>query len=138
MTQRYRITVRGLGLDLRGFMDQRLDEDQPTLTDLADAMKPFGLVMASPMEGKPFEGQPSMEQSIDVVQGVVASADDLVAAIEGMAMLHYGQAMVIRGERDEREEGIRLMHERELHHFEVEQENAALREEIRTMRTSNG
>lgn len=125
---RFRITVRGLGIELRGFMDQLTDEDSPTLTDLADAMKPFGLVIASPMEGAPNEGQPTPEGSMTFVADMVNVHGESVSEsfMATIAYTHYMQAMVIRGERDEKEELQRQMHERELHHFEVEQENARL------------
>lgn len=57
MSKRFRITVRGLGIELRGYMDQGLGEDQPTLEELAHAMKPFGVVVASEAEHdyNPFE-----------------------------------------------------------------------------------
>ena len=41
---RYRITVRGEGVELRGF----IDGDAAMLNDLAEAMRPFGVVVASP------------------------------------------------------------------------------------------
>ena len=50
MSTRFRITIRGLGVELRGYMDQGIDEDQPTLEELAEAMKPFGVVVASEAE----------------------------------------------------------------------------------------
>jgi len=42
--------VRGLGVELRGYVDTDLDEDQPGLVELSEAMKPFGMVVASPAE----------------------------------------------------------------------------------------
>lgn len=41
---RFRITVRGNGIELRGYMDG----DESNLSDLATRMEPFGMVVASP------------------------------------------------------------------------------------------
>lgn len=60
---RIRITVRGLGIELRGFMDELTDEDAPTLWQLAEALKPFGMVIASLAEPdyNPFKEQEARE-----------------------------------------------------------------------------
>jgi len=43
---RFRITVRGEHMELRGYIDAEHEGDLD-LMDLAEAMKPFGLVIAS-------------------------------------------------------------------------------------------
>jgi hypothetical protein len=43
---RFRITVRGEHVELRGYFDVKVD-DEATPADLAEAMRPFGIVMAS-------------------------------------------------------------------------------------------
>jgi len=50
---RIRITIRGEKIELQGFLDVEGSE----LNDFADAMEPFGLVIASPVEDdyNPFE-----------------------------------------------------------------------------------
>jgi hypothetical protein len=133
---RYRITVRGLGIELRGRMDTDLDEDQPTLGDFSNAMKPFGLVVASPAKDDydPFgitepDYPPSPEQSMEVITGMWQDSGNPETFIVNMAMLHFGQANVIRGERYQREQAEAELRDRELHHFEVEQENARLKGE---------
>jgi len=80
--------VRGLGVELRGYVDTDLDEDQPGLVELSEAMKPFGMVVASPAE---HDYDPFKDEQM-----------------------------------------------RELHHFETEQENAALKEELRIRREDRG
>lgn len=45
---RYRITVRGDGIELRG----HLPYDHAMLAQFAEAMRPFGIVLASPEEGE--------------------------------------------------------------------------------------
>lgn len=44
---RIRLTIRGENLELRG---ETKNDDMSYLADLAEAMKPFGLVIASPIE----------------------------------------------------------------------------------------
>lgn len=48
-TRRYRITVRSNTIELRGYFDTPPD-DLAELQALAIALKPFGLVIASPAE----------------------------------------------------------------------------------------
>jgi hypothetical protein len=103
---RARITVRGLGVELRGRFDELTDEDAPTLADFAEAMKPFGLVIASPAED---DFDPFTVQGIPIDQ------------VWGM------QAQVIQGERALREAAEAELRDRELHHFETEEENTRLR-----------
>jgi hypothetical protein len=43
---RWRITVRGEGVELRGWLDDT--EWIPALQELSEVMKPFGVVIASP------------------------------------------------------------------------------------------
>ena len=81
---RYRITVRGQSLELRGY----LDGEPIDLSIFAPFMAPYGVVVAS------------------------VAADD------------YDPF------KDEQM--------RELHHFETEQENAALKEELRIRREDRG
>ena len=97
---RYRITVRGLGIELRGYVDQGLDEDQPTLIEFANAMEPFGVVVASPAEP---DYDPFTRAGIPIEQ------------------VWQMQADVILGERALREEAQDELRRRELHHFETEQ-----------------
>jgi hypothetical protein len=127
MTQRFRLTVRGLALELRGYMDQGIDEDQPTLQQFAEAMTPFGIVAASPapVDYDPFaisepDNPPTPEKSREVIE-----------VITELAMVHFMQAQVIRGERATREQAERELARRELHHFETEQENAAFTAQLR-------
>jgi hypothetical protein len=47
---RYKITVRGQGVELRGRFDEPTDEDASTLRYFAEQMEPFGIVVASPAE----------------------------------------------------------------------------------------
>lgn len=44
---RARVTIRGKGVELRGFVDY---EDEEELAILAQAVEPFGLVVASPVD----------------------------------------------------------------------------------------
>lgn len=45
MADRSRVTIRGEGVELRGYVDEAA-----RLVALAEAMRPFGLVIASPAE----------------------------------------------------------------------------------------
>jgi len=46
---RWRITVRGEDCELRGYLDVSDRTDQPNrLVEFSDAMKPYGIVLASP------------------------------------------------------------------------------------------
>lgn len=128
---RYRITVRGTDIELRGIID-----GDATLRLTSQSLEGIGLVIASPAEDDydPFgitypDDPPSLEQSIDVLTGIAASVDNLVGLIETFATLHYSQAMVIRNERFLHEQAEAELLKRELHHFEVEQENARLKGE---------
>jgi hypothetical protein len=44
---RFRITVRGDGVELRGYLDVGDQRDAPSLAQFAEDMKPYGLVVAS-------------------------------------------------------------------------------------------
>jgi hypothetical protein len=126
---RFKVTVRGDGVELRGYVDNYLP-------GIARVMEPYGVVVASEASDdyNPFgitepDYPPSLENSIDVLTGIAASSAGIVSLIENFASLHYGQAMVIRGERFQREQAEAELRNRELHHFEVEQENDELRAE---------
>lgn len=123
---RYRITVRGLGLELRGIMDQGLDEDQPSLTEFAKAMEPYGVVVASEAEPNydPFAVLPTVEQSLVSILGMIENngITDVEGLVMHMAGIHHMQAQVIQGERRQKEDAQAELTRRELHHFETEQE----------------
>jgi hypothetical protein len=108
---RFRITARGVDVELRGYAD-----GVANAAILADAVKPMGLVvMASEAadDFNPFaisepEYPPTIEASLTLIQGIFDMAqgagveqDELVRAL---AELHYAQALVIRGERGQREQ----------------------------------
>lgn len=128
---RYRITVRGLGLELRGITDQGLDEDQPSLAEFAEAMKPFGVVVASEAtdDYDPFAVHPTVEQSLVSIAGMIQDngVEDVQGLVMHMAGIHYMQAQVIQAERREKEAAQAELRDRELHHFETEQENERLK-----------
>jgi hypothetical protein len=71
MSQRYRITVRGEGTELRGHLDAEL----VALNRFAGAMEPFGIVVASPLD----EGSPTFWQEVaaerEAVLGLLATWD---------------------------------------------------------------
>lgn len=135
---RYKVTVRGDGAELRGYVTV------PTMEALglaAKAVKPIGVMVASPAaeDFNPFaisepEHPPTLENSIDVLTGIAASSTGLVDVIERFAAIHVGQAMVIRGERYQREQAEAELRDRELHHFETEEENARSRLPVRSPR----
>jgi hypothetical protein len=58
-TMRFRITIRGDGCELRGYVDADLGE----LADLAQVLKPYGVVAASPA---PEDYNPFHPQQISV------------------------------------------------------------------------
>jgi hypothetical protein len=125
---RYKITVRGQGVELRGRFDEPTDEDASTLRYFAEQMEPFGIVVASPAEDDfdPFaidqpEHPPTLENSIDVLTGIAASSTGLVEVIERFAAVHHAQAQIIRMERGRRMQLEKELLSRELHHFETEQ-----------------
>lgn len=112
---RARITVRGEGLEFRGFMPNK------RLPEFAAIMRPFGMVIASPIRDHEPMDDPTLAASMERVEDIHSTAEGEVAFRAEMATLHYMQAMVIRGERDQREYVEREMASRELHHFETEQ-----------------
>lgn len=114
---RFRITVRGQGVELRGYLDGDIEK----LGAFSDSMKPFGVVVASPMAEHEVPDDPNLASSIERVEDIHSTAEGEEAFRAEMAILHYMQAVVIRGERDQREYVEREMAARELHHFETEQ-----------------
>jgi hypothetical protein len=149
---RYKITVRGTDVELRGYID-----GEATLRVTAKVMDGIGIVVASPApdDFNPFaisqpEHPPTPDASIDIIRGMWESSENPEDFLTNMAMMHFAQANVIRGERgraeraeaaiamvddeyhrmmvgrvDEAEgEADRLraeLRDRELHHFETEQ-----------------
>jgi hypothetical protein len=97
-------------IELRGYVD-----GSANLGILADAVKPMGVVvMASPAadDYNPFvisepENPPTIEKSLEIIQGFFDQADAVGAnedeLVRALAELHFGQALVIRGERGQRE-----------------------------------
>jgi hypothetical protein len=137
---RYKITVRGTDIELRGYLD-----GEATLRVTAKVMEGIGLVIASPAEDDfdPFaitepEYPPTPERSYAVITEMYADSTDINNFMETLAMLHFGQANVIRGERYLREQAEAELRNRELHHFEVEQENVMLREEATRLKAVLG
>jgi hypothetical protein len=148
---RFRITIRGEGTEIRGYA---------TIEAMAALTAPPGeqpyVVAASPAEDDydPFaisqpEYPPTPDASIDIIRGMWESSESPEDFLTNMAMMHFAQANVIRGERgraeraekaigmvddeyhrmmvgrvDEAEgEADRLraeLRDRELHHFETE------------------
>lgn len=125
---RFRITVRGLGVELRGRFDELTDEDAPTLRYFAEQMEPFGIVVASPAEDDfdPFKVEDGPDMSIEAIRLMMIgnNIDNLPDLIRNMANVHYMQAQVIQGERALRESAEAELRDRELHHFETEEKNA--------------
>lgn len=155
MSKRYRITVRGLGIELRGFMDQGLGEDQPTLEELAHAMKPFGVVVASEAEHdyNPFQewtghlqdrlaqatrAAAHWQQQVNNLQDLVDSNmdPDEIPKIRRIIMQRREIKEAWRAARNYQAMWRRTqteLEQRELHHFETEQ----ILEKIKATR-SNG
>lgn len=123
MSMRFRITVRGLAIELRGYLDELGIEGQPGIKELAEAMKPFGVVVASEADRDYNPFQPSVEDSMALIAKFVEANNgvDLGDLIESLANLHMMQAKVIQGERALREKAEAELRDRELHHFETEQ-----------------
>jgi hypothetical protein len=127
---RYKITVRGTDMELRGYLD-----GEATLRVTAKVMEGIGLVIASPAEDdyNPFaitepDYPPTPERSYAVITEMYADSTDINNFMERLAVLHFGQANVIRGERYLRERAEAELRDRELHHFETEQEYERLKE----------
>jgi hypothetical protein len=128
---RHKITVRGTDIELRGYLD-----GEANLRLLAQQMEGIGLVIASPAEDDfdPFAisqpgHPPTPDASIDIIRAMWEDSESPDDFLHRMAMMHYAQANVIRGERGRAERAEREYLARELHHFEVEQENERLRAE---------
>lgn len=116
---RFRITVRYPNkTELRGFTTVDSIEE---LQEWSQAMAPIGMVIASPAEGEDFDPfqpgdahhAPTPEDSLAVVREKATEAETADEFLGAMSWLHYMQAMVIRGERDQR--------------LEAEQENERLK-----------
>jgi hypothetical protein len=131
---RFRITVRGDGIELRGYIDGPEGNEYKPVSDLSDALDPFGMVIASAAEDdyNPFrisepEYPPTPEKSMSLIQHMwneeTTSPEEFIAKV---AMLHFGQAVVIRQERALREKAETELRDRELHHFETEEKNGPL------------
>jgi hypothetical protein len=137
---RFRITVRGEGAELRGYIDGSTD----TLGDFSNLMAPVGLVIASPApdDFDPFGisepgHPPTPETSTDIIRGLAEVCDSQEEMIQQFAMMHYAQAMVIRGERYQREQAEKELFSRELHHFEVEEQAERLKAQLRKVEELN-
>lgn len=126
---RFRVTVRDASIELRGFID-----GEDVLRTVADDMAPAAVV-ASPAEDdyNPFE-ETQQEASLRTIMNVLEQYGyteeqkvELPTLIEIMADLHGMQARVIRGERARADALEVELRDRELHHFEVEQENTRLK-----------
>jgi len=122
---RFRITVRGNDIELRGYMDG----DGQDLNALSLAMDPFGMVVASQAEDSYNPWAATADASMELILSILAQQEypNLPDLIRHMANVHYMQANVIQGERALRESAEAELRDRELHHFEVEQENERLR-----------
>lgn len=123
---RYRITVRGTDIELRGYID-----GDATLLLASRALDGIGIVVASPAEDdyNPFSGAATAETSLAQILSMLSQQEypNLPDLIRMMAEVHYMQANVIQGERALRESAEAELRDRELHHFEVEQENERLK-----------
>lgn len=121
---RYKITLRGVDIELRGYVD-----GDANLRIIADTVDPMGLMVVAsvaPDDFDPFritdpEHAPSIEASKEVIAGVFRQSFSNESLIEMLATLHMAQAEVIRIERALREQAEAELRDRELHHFETEQ-----------------
>lgn len=126
---RFKITIRGEGIELRGYVD---GEDEREVELLAGVCDPWQVIASiAPEDFDPFkindpEFPPSIESSLTVIEAILAASPDIKTATEMLATVHNAQAEVIRAERALRETAEAELASRELHHFEVEQENARL------------
>lgn len=71
------------------------------------------------------DNPPSFEKSHQVIVSMMEGTS-AAEFVDRVASIHFGQAVTIRGERFEREQAEAELRDRELHHFEVEQENVRL------------
>ena len=128
---RVRITARGEKVELRGYMDvDSLNEVGRFFADDVDERAVI-VVSEAPDDYDPFgisepSHPPTPDASIDIIRGMWEASEGPEEFLTNMSMLHYGQANVIRGERGRAERAEKELQARELHHFEVEQENARL------------
>jgi hypothetical protein len=125
---RFRITVRGDGIELRGYIDGPEGNEYKPVSDLSDALDPFGMVIASvaadnydPFRISEPEYPPTIEASREVIRSIMGSDVDAGTIMNILATLHLSQAEVIRQERALREKAEAELRDRELHHFETEQ-----------------
>jgi hypothetical protein len=126
---RFRVTVRGTDIELRGYVD-----GEATLRVTSKVLDGIGIVVASPAadDYNPFaitepDYPPTPERSYAVLTQLFADSADINQFLEQASLLHFGQANVIRGERYLREKAEAELRDRELHHFEVEQELAQIK-----------
>lgn len=149
MSQRFRITVRALGVELRGYIDNGLDEEETKLSDFAKAMEPIGVVVASPVEHdyNPFKEWTASDQeryaritrlAADVQQQLANIKDVYEAQIDDKE--HPLRRRIVMQRREIRQAWLSSrnyqamwrrakseLEQRELHHFETEQENERLK-----------
>jgi hypothetical protein len=106
-----------------------MDGDGQDLNALSLAMDPFGMVVASQAEDSYNPWAATADASMELILSILAQQEypNLPDLIRHMANVHYMQANVIQGERALRESAEAELRDRELHHFEVEQENERLR-----------
>lgn len=135
---RFKLTIRGEGFEVRGYIDA---DHEARLVDLSNAVKPFGLVIASiaPDYYQPFgitdpDNPPTPAMSTEQIKAIRAECEDEESFITRIAWLHFSQASVIRGERFRYEQAESELMARELHHMEVEQENEHLKAEVAKLR----
>lgn len=121
---RFRVTVRGTDVELRGYID-----GTATLRLASQQLEGIGLVIASPAEDdyNPFqitepEYPPTPETSLEIMQSIWEQSESPEQFVMHVANIHFMQANVIRGERWRAETAEREYMNRELHHFEAEQE----------------
>jgi len=139
---RFRITIRRVNkTELRGYHDVESIEE---MGQFSAAMEPFGMVIASPAtpDYNPFgitnpDYPPSMETSRDLLNGWFSTYENQEELFEHLATVHYNQALVIRGERYRADQAEGELMARELHHFEVERENAELKAKIAALRADS-
>lgn len=107
---RNRITVRGEGIELRGYIDAESGNEIERL--FADDLDERAVIMVSPAEDdyNPFVSElpegisepdfpPDLNASREIIQSTAMHSTGVVDFFEQMAVLHYNQALVIRGER---------------------------------------
>lgn len=126
---RFRITIRGEGVEVRGYVDG----DMSDLELLASVAAPWQVIASpAPADFDPFrisepDQPPTLEASQSVIESIFNDAPNDEFAHQMLATIHQMQAVVIRQERALREKAEAELRDRELHHFETEQENAQLK-----------